>query len=136
MGNNDDETCCERVWSIISTNAACLTNSEDTYSYATSAPIELPGVVSGPKATLEMCKAWCKLDDRCLAIDYFSVNGMCALYNKACTKPLDTQAGASSYMYQDTRTTCDAYSCPSGYSLKAGALNITGQGRDLSTCCE
>lgn len=137
--SSNDATCCERVWSITSTNAACAWNSERISSMSFTMPHS-----SGPKPTLEMCKAWCSAADLsglrpCVAIDYFSDDGACALYDKACTTPSYTERGASSYMYQDMRTTCDAYSCPTGYSLKADASNInyvTGQGRDLSTCCE
>lgn len=126
---SDDATCCKRAWSVISTSATCRTNSEDIY------PIS-QWYSERPKMTLELCKAECDANNQCVAIDFFSATGGCFRYDKACEKPLAVLEGASSYMHQGTQTTCGDYDCPSGYSRKADARNIVGQGRNQSACCE
>lgn len=129
--SSSEETCCERPWTIINASAACSKNSEDVRPWWTTQ--------NWPPLTLDDCKAKCdEKGGACVAIDYFSINGphpgKCIEYDKACTTPLATIDGASSYMHQGTQSTCRDYHCPWGYSLKAGG-DIVGQGRDVATCC-
>merc|ERR1719316_2398557 len=76
-------------WSIISSSAACEENNEGITR------------TSGKSGySLVTCKAACEGTAGCVAIDYYAQTGWCNFFDTACTTPLKTADGASSYRDQ------------------------------------
>eukprot|EP00854_Cymbomonas_tetramitiformis_P002776 gene2777-3559_t len=73
------------VWTMISGTKTCQFSDLSSFRGA------------GGKRTLEACKAWCGETEGCAAIDHYTWSNYCGLYYEACTVPVATHHGASSY---------------------------------------
>ena len=76
------------AWSLTQKGASCQINNEGinvVYNFM-------------PLASLEACMRACEVHTECRAVDYFDT-GLCNLYDKACTEPLDIHSGAEAWRY-------------------------------------
>jgi len=79
-----------RRWTVIDSAKACETNNEGIKWTGAWSPL-----------TLQECKEKCQSTDGCRAIDYYTESSFCSNYNVACSRPLATHHGASSYALAD-----------------------------------
>ena len=50
-----------------------------------------------PSRTLQDCQQMCEVRSSCMAVDFYAESGWCNIYEDACTTPLRSEQGSSSY---------------------------------------